>query len=94
MVEQNINAFGGGGGGGGGGPGGGRGGDGGSVNITHRISPEKVTIHDVKNPHREYFGMVLGLILSWIKGRLSEILIGVVIIVIGAIVLTWFGLKP
>ncbi|MFA6486534.1 MAG: hypothetical protein WCT40_04170 [Candidatus Magasanikbacteria bacterium] len=83
----------GGGGGGGGGPGGGRGGDGGSVHIIQGILPEKITIYDVKNPHKEYFKMLFGSIWGWTIKHVKEVIIGVVVTVAAAIVLAWLGLK-
>ncbi len=90
---QGIIASTGGGGGGGGGPGGGRGGDGGSVHITQGIMPENITIHNLKNPHKEYFKMLFGSILGWVLKHVSEVVIGVVVVVIGALLLTWLGMK-
>lgn len=51
------------------------------------------TIHNVKNPHKEYFGMLFSSIWGWLKNPMSKVIIGVIIIVIGAIVLTRLGFK-
>jgi hypothetical protein len=51
------------------------------------------TIHGVKNPHKEYFGILFNSILGWIKKHISEVAIGLIIVVIGAIVLAQLGLK-
>lgn len=91
--NHGVIAVGGGGGGGGGGPGGGRGGDGGSVHVVNGIPPEKVTIHHVKNPHKEYFEMLFGSIWKWISSSIMKIVIEVAILVIGAIVLARLGLS-
>ena len=57
------------------------------------ILQKQEIINGVKNPHKEYFGMLFNLIWGWIKKHISEVVIGVIIIVIGAIVLAQFGLK-
>lgn len=51
------------------------------------------TIHGVKNPHKEYFGMLFNSIWGWIKKPVSKVVIGVIIIVIGAFFLAWLGFK-
>ena len=85
--NPSINAFGGGG-GGGGGQGGGRGGDGGSVIIG--IPPEQIGIQHVKNPHRQYWGMFFGKMSKWI---LDHIVAEIIVALIVALVLIWFGFK-
>lgn len=58
------------------------------------FTPQKQeTIHGVKNLHKEYFGMLFNSIWGWIKKPVSKVVIGVIIIVIGAIVLARLGLK-
>lgn len=77
LVGQ-INASGGG--GGGGGAYGGRGGNGGSVNITQEIPPNEVTIHNVKNPHKEYWQMILKDIKVYIKNHiLGTVIAGLIL---------------
>ena len=54
------------------------------------ISQKKETIYNVKNPHREYFGMLFGSVWDWIRSHvISEVIVAVII----AIVLTWLKLK-
>lgn len=89
IQNSGIVALGGGGGGGGGGPGGGRGGDGGSVTIG--IPYEQVTIKHVKNPHKQYWGMLFIPMWDWIKDHISEIIVGVIITLIGGFLLFHFG---
>ena len=47
------------------------------------------TIHSVKNPHKEYFGMLFRPVWNWMKSHVSEVVMAVII----AVVLTWLGLK-
>ena len=97
--KPNINTSGGMGGRGGNGPGSGRGGDGGSggsvhfVQVGKEFTPEGITIQDIKNPHRQYWTMLWEQIWIWMKKHTSQIVIGVVIVVIGAAIVTGLGLN-
>lgn len=91
QANSGIIATGGGGGGGGGGPSGGRGGDGGSVTIG--IPPEQVGIQHVRSPHKQYWKMLWRHSWRWASKHTSQIIIGVVIIVIGAIIVAYLGLN-
>jgi len=97
--KPNINASGGSGGRGGDGPNAGHGGDGGAggsvhfVQVGKEFTREGITIQDIKNPHRQYWAMIWQHMWVWIKNHTSQIVIGVVIIVIGAVIVAWLGLK-
>lgn len=74
-----------------------RSGDGGQahfVRVGKGLSPEGMKIHDIRYPHRQYWGMVLSPVLRWAKKYTSEIVIGVIVIVLGTLVLAWLGLQP
>ena len=85
--RNDINIIAGAGGGGGGGTGGGRGGDGGSVHITAGTSHEKITIHDVKSPHRQYWAMLLGHVIRFFKNPIIDL----IVILLGAYLIYKFG---
>lgn len=97
--SPSVDASGGAGGHGGSGPGGGMGGDGGAGGSAHFIqvgkefTPEGITIQDLKNPHQQYWKMLWEQIWGWIKNHTSRIVIGVVIVVIGAAIVAWLGLN-
>ncbi|MFY9493201.1 MAG: hypothetical protein WAP55_01875 [Minisyncoccia bacterium] len=85
----NINASGGAGGQGGDGPGGGRGGDGGDggaggsvhfVQVGKEFTREGITIQDIKNPHRQYWGKLIRDFWKWFKEHiLTAVIVGLII---------------
>lgn len=54
------------------------------------ISPEQVKIQHVKNPHKQYWGMLSGKVGAWI---LDHIVAEIIVAVIVAMILIWLGFK-
>ena len=54
------------------------------------ILQKQETIHGIKNPHKEYFGMLFNTIWNWVKSHvISEVIVAIII----AVVLGWLKLR-